>query len=428
MIGSLNYMSPEQMLGRAVDLRSDIFAVGAVAYELLCYQQAFPGTLDNGLLQRLPQEPPPSLSSLCAELPEEIERIVMRALAKRPDDRFADLEQMRIALREVRRTINPEEQLEALAAVTLRRPSPSSATGRTPAQKSPTFTRGRIATAGGVLAAAGIGAAIWIAPRGDRVPTALTSPAPAATIVVATPVPASVPMRPIVPAPAAATAPAVAPTPLAAAPIAALIPAPPRASVVRSAPVAPASTVAERASAETLAAAVTTPVPPAAAPPIPPALVDTPPPAPIVAEAPRASAIVAPPAAAPVVAAVEGPVERERPGILQALNRYQSAYRDRNVKSLLAVYPSLPRESRQALERAFSRDCRDYDVTFGNLQLALNADDPTYATVTVRSVYTCQPKTAQAAQPQAVQDVFVMRKLGDGWLIDSIGTMNAGKK
>ena len=132
-------------------------------------------------------------------------------------------------------------------------------------------------------------------------------------------------------------------------------------------------------------------------------------------------------AAAPV-AAPPAPLERERPGILQTLTRYQDAYRERNVKSLVAVYPGLPRESRQALERAFGRDCRDYDVTFGNLQLALNAEDPTYATVTVRSVYTCQPKTAQAAQPQAVQDVFVLRKLGDGWLIDSIGTMDAGRR
>ena len=43
LIGSLNYMSPEQMLGRPVDLRSDIFSVGTVAYELPCYQQAFKG-------------------------------------------------------------------------------------------------------------------------------------------------------------------------------------------------------------------------------------------------------------------------------------------------------------------------------------------------------------------------------------------------
>jgi hypothetical protein len=157
--------------------------------------------------------------------------------------------------------------------------------------------------------------------------------------------------------------------------------------------------------------------------PAPPAPVAAPSPA-AAAEPPRAT----PDAAVASVVAAPSPLDRERPGILQALNRYQSAYRERNVKSLMAVYPSLPRESRQALERAFSRDCRDYDVTFGNIQLALNADDPTYATVTVRSIYTCQPKTAQAAQPQSVQDVFVMRKLGEAWLIDSIGTIDAGRR
>jgi hypothetical protein len=139
----------------------------------------------------------------------------------------------------------------------------------------------------------------------------------------------------------------------------------------------------------------------------------------------------APPPAAPPVKSPEAPpvvptpslLEQERPGILQALNRYQNAYRERSVKLLLSVYPSLPREDRQKLERAF-RDCRDFDVTFGNMQMALDAEEPTLATVTVRSVYTCQPKTAQAAQPQAVQDVFAMRKLGDGWLIDTTGMMN----
>ena len=43
LMGSLNYMSPEQMLGRPIDHRSDIFSVGLVTYELLCYQQAFKG-------------------------------------------------------------------------------------------------------------------------------------------------------------------------------------------------------------------------------------------------------------------------------------------------------------------------------------------------------------------------------------------------
>jgi hypothetical protein len=164
-------------------------------------------------------------------------------------------------------------------------------------------------------------------------------------------------------------------------------------------------------------APITVPPPPAVAAPV------APPSSPAPEVTPPAHAATLP---APVV--VPSALDRERPGILQALNRYQSAYRERSVKSLLAVYPSVPRETRQALDRAFSRDCRDYDVTFGNMQLALNADDPTYATVTVRTVYTCQPRTAQAARPEAVQELFVLRKLGDGWLIDTAGTMDSARR
>jgi serine/threonine-protein kinase len=435
LIGSLNYMSPEQMLGRPVDLRSDIFAVGAVAYELLCYRQAFPGTLNDGLLHRLPHEPPPALSSLCTDLPAEIERIVMRALAKAPDDRFTDLEQMRVAMREVRRGIDTEHHLESLVAPTLLRPahrlptpSPLPSAERAPTPVPRGMTRGRVAAAIGLLGAAGVGAAFWIAPASDREPAVRPLAQPAATIAVTTPAPAPavVPNREPAPPPpvASTTVPGVqAPRANATGSIPPIVPA-----VTRT-----ERTPVERAPAEAAAPPAATPVLPSVTQPVPAATIATPPPAPIAPEAPRANATAAapvatPPAAAPPVAAPPGPLERERPGILQALNRYQSAYRERNVKSLVAVYPSLPRESRQALERAFGRDCRDYDVTFGNLQLALNAEDPTYATVTVRSVYTCQPKTAQAAQPQAVQDVFVLRKLGDGWLIDSIGAMDAGRR
>jgi serine/threonine protein kinase len=450
LIGSLNYMSPEQMLGRPVDLRSDIFAVGAVAYELLSYQQAFPGTLDDGLLHRLPSEPPPALSSLCPGLPPEIERLVMRALAKRPDDRFSDLDQMRVALREVRRGVDPDQQLESLSTPTLVRPSdarstpslsrstpsPSSSAGRPKTQTTIVISGGQMAAAVGVIVAAGIGGVLWLAPVGNRAPAVSPVPAPAAAVAVAVPAPVRTP----------------APAPAASDPSADPISARPRA--VDSAPAAaPTTTPAARAAVERVPVERTPIERTPAAPPTPPSASPVAPvvpqPAPVAAiaaspapavepDAPRANASAASPVAAPPVAAapagpapaiaVPGPLERERPGILQALTRYQSAYRERNVKSLVAVYPGLPRESRQALERAFGRDCRDYDVTFGNLQLALNADDPTYATVTVRSVYTCQPKTAQAAQPQAVQDVFILRKLGDGWLIDSIGTMEAGRR
>ena len=74
MIGSVNYMSPEQMLGTTIDYRSDIFSVGLLAYELLSGQQAFKGGINDGLLQRLPHEQPPALSDLCPDLPHRPRR------------------------------------------------------------------------------------------------------------------------------------------------------------------------------------------------------------------------------------------------------------------------------------------------------------------------------------------------------------------
>jgi serine/threonine-protein kinase len=124
LIGTLNYMSPEQMLGRPVDFRSDIFSLGAVAYELLSYQQAFPGTLDDGLLQRLPQMPPAALASVCPGLPQELEAIILRALAKAPLDRFNDLDEMRTAVRHVRANVDPRLEVETIIIPSREKPKP----------------------------------------------------------------------------------------------------------------------------------------------------------------------------------------------------------------------------------------------------------------------------------------------------------------
>jgi hypothetical protein len=102
------------MLGKPVDFRSDIFSVGAVAYELLSYQQAFPGGLDDGLLQRLPQIAPTPLAEVCPGLPPGLEAIVTRALNKAPLERYGDLDEMRGAIRHLRAGIDPHLQLETI--------------------------------------------------------------------------------------------------------------------------------------------------------------------------------------------------------------------------------------------------------------------------------------------------------------------------
>ena len=118
LIGTLNYMSPEQVAGLVVDSRSDIFAVGAVFYELLAYRQAFPGGLHNGILNKILSEDPPPLPTVCPGLDPEISHVVERALRKEPDARFQDLASMR---KEIMRI---QQRLESLPPEVLAGASP----------------------------------------------------------------------------------------------------------------------------------------------------------------------------------------------------------------------------------------------------------------------------------------------------------------
>ena len=87
LIGTLNYMSPEQVVGQGVDGRSDIFAVGGVLYELLAYRQAFSGGLDSGILNKILHLQPEPVETICRGIDREIVEIVNRALQKAPADR-----------------------------------------------------------------------------------------------------------------------------------------------------------------------------------------------------------------------------------------------------------------------------------------------------------------------------------------------------
>ena len=81
LVGTANYMAPEQLLGSGADERCDIFAFGAVFYELLTARKAFPGTIADGLFNRICHEPPEPLAKLCPDL-DRVQRIVAMALEK----------------------------------------------------------------------------------------------------------------------------------------------------------------------------------------------------------------------------------------------------------------------------------------------------------------------------------------------------------
>jgi len=96
LIGSPRYMAPEQILGREVDARTDVFAAGAVLYEALAGRPAFAGTTLVEVLTATLHDAPPPLEDAAASF----EAVVRRALAKDPADRFSSAEEMGEALRE----------------------------------------------------------------------------------------------------------------------------------------------------------------------------------------------------------------------------------------------------------------------------------------------------------------------------------------
>ena len=90
VLGTPLYMSPEQASGtRPVDGRSDVYSLGCVLYEMLAGEPPFNGRTTQALLARHAGDPVPPLRTVCPDISPGLENIVVRALAKAPEDRFA---------------------------------------------------------------------------------------------------------------------------------------------------------------------------------------------------------------------------------------------------------------------------------------------------------------------------------------------------
>ena len=92
--GKLPYLSPEQVEGRSVDRRSDVFALGVVLWEALTGKRLFLGRTDYETMQNVVGRPIPPPSTLRPEVPLAIDRIVLRALERQPDQRYPDARAM----------------------------------------------------------------------------------------------------------------------------------------------------------------------------------------------------------------------------------------------------------------------------------------------------------------------------------------------
>ncbi len=101
LMGTPHYMSPEQASGNAasVDASTDVFALGALLYEMLSGRPAFDQTTTAAVLHAIVYEHPPSLAELCPDLAPALVAVVEKCLAKSPTDRFPDTRTLLVALR-----------------------------------------------------------------------------------------------------------------------------------------------------------------------------------------------------------------------------------------------------------------------------------------------------------------------------------------
>ncbi|KNE79513.1 MULTISPECIES: protein kinase domain-containing protein [Streptomyces] len=95
VMGTPQYLSPEQALGKTVDTRSDLYATGCLLYELLAHRPPFTGESPLSVVYQHVQDIPVPPSRVSDAVPPELDGLVMRSLAKDPDDRFQTAEEMR---------------------------------------------------------------------------------------------------------------------------------------------------------------------------------------------------------------------------------------------------------------------------------------------------------------------------------------------
>jgi eukaryotic-like serine/threonine-protein kinase len=119
VVGTPSYMSPEQCSGRMLDARSDIFSAGVVLYELMTGQRPFVGSIETITHKICHEEAPPPSQLSGQRFPREVDQLVAKAMAKRPEERFPSARAFRDALLAVREMEVPADAGDATTLVNI---------------------------------------------------------------------------------------------------------------------------------------------------------------------------------------------------------------------------------------------------------------------------------------------------------------------
>ena len=446
VIGTAQYMSPEQIAAKPATGRSDQFSLAVIAYEMLTGQKPFQGNSWASVMHQIMSVDPPPVKQHRQDLGDEVTTVLRKALSKDPEARYASCREFAddlsyavtgvtiqrtrpMPISEAMKQPLPPPRTEHLAETLVMAPAGSAGTPDTGQKRVAPITTAAVpppAKPRSVLLPIlkGVAVVVIVAVAAWRF-TSRPNPIPSQAVPVADATPAAT-------SSATPTAPAAEPSPAPAPVVASKTPAPTppaRKEVSNSTPPpaaqpAPVAVVATPVPAPAPAPAVTAP-PPAPAPK--PAVVENipaPAPAPVVVPAAPPPAPVATRNAEAEEAARRAEDQRKaaaelsagRRAVEDALNRYRTAFENKDSEALKAIWPSLGRSELSAFQNFF-KIARSIKLQIQPLGEA----DITASGATIRARRTMAAADERGPLPQQDQTVRInLRRSGNGMVIESI--------